>query len=75
MQKTRKMEKKKDYDIIAYLLCAPELWQNNALSLQFWCLSIALTLRVSALDTSKFQRAYITVSKFTRKSKYAVIDL
>ena len=32
--------------ITAYLLCARELWQNNALSLQFWCLFNALTLRV-----------------------------
>ena len=34
----------------AYLLCSRELWQNNALALQFWCLSNVLTLRVRALD-------------------------
>ena len=59
----------------AYLLCAREFRQNNALALQFWCLSNALTLRVRALDASKSQRACIILSKFTRKSKYAVINL
>ena len=59
----------------AYLLCAREFRQNNALALQFWCLSNALTLRVCALDTSKSQRACIILSKFTHKSKYAVINL
>ena len=34
----------------AYLLCARESRQNNALALQFWCLSNALTLRVRALE-------------------------
>ena len=58
----------------AYLLCAREFRQNNALALQFWCLSSALTLRVRALDASKSQRACIILSKFTRKSKYAVIN-
>ena len=57
----------------AYLLCAREFRQNNAL--QFWCLSNALTLRVCALDTSKSQRACIILSKFTRNSKYAFITL
>ena len=52
----------------AYLLCAREFWQNNALVLQFWCLSNALTLRVRALEASKSQRACIILSKFTRKS-------
>ena len=50
----------------AYLLCAREFRQNNALALQFWCLSNALTLRVRALDASKSQRACIILSKFTR---------
>ena len=59
----------------AYLLCAREFRQNNALALQFWCLSNALTLRVCALDASKSQRACIILSKFTRKSKYTVINL
>ena len=59
----------------AHLLCAREFRQNNALALQFWCLSNALTLRVRALDASKSQRACIILSKFTRKSKYAVINL
>ena len=59
----------------AYLLCAQEFRQNNALALQFWCLSNALTLRVRALGASKSQRACIILSKFTRKSKYAVINL
>ena len=59
----------------AYLLCAREFRQNNALALQFWCLSNALTLRVCALDAPKSQHACIILSKFTRKSKYAVIDL
>ena len=59
----------------AYLLCAWEFRQNNALALQFWCLSSALTLRVRAPDASKSQRACIMLSKFTRKSKYAVINL
>ena len=45
------------------------------LALQFRCLSKALTLRVRALDASKSQRACIILSKFTRKSKYAVINL
>ena len=58
----------------AYLLCAREFRQNNALAFQFWCLSNALTLRVCALDASKSQRACIILSKFTRKSKYAVIN-
>ena len=57
----------------AYLLCTREFRQNNALALQFWCLSNALTLRVRALDASKSQRACIILSKFTRRSKYAVI--
>ena len=52
----------------AYLLCAREFRQNNALALQFWCLSNALTLRVRALDASKSQHACIILSKFTRKS-------
>ena len=52
-----------------------ELWQNNALLLQFWCLSDALTLRVHAFDASKSQRACIILSQFTCKSKYAVINL
>ena len=56
----------------AYLLCAREFRQNNALALQFWCLFNALTLRVRALDASKSQRACIILSKFTCKSKYAV---
>ena len=43
----------------AYLLCAREVRQNNALALQFWCLSNALTLRVRALDASKSQRAWL----------------
>ena len=51
----------------AYLLCAREFRQNNALALQFWCLSNALTLQVRALDASKSQRACIILSKFTRK--------
>ena len=59
--------------ITAYLLYARELWQNNALSLQFWCLSNALTLWVCALDASKFQCMCIILSQFSRKSKYAVI--
>ena len=59
----------------AYLLCVREFRQNNALALQFWCLSNALTLRVRALDASKSQRACIILSKFTRKSKYPVINL
>ena len=59
----------------AYLLCAREFRQNNALALQFRCLSNALTLRVRALDASKSQRMCIILSKFTRKSKYAVINL
>ena len=59
----------------AYLPCAWEFRQNNALALQFWCLSNALTLPVRALDASKSQRACIILSKFTRKSKYAVINL
>ena len=59
----------------AYLLCAREFRQNNALALQFWCLSNALTLRVRALDASKSQRTCIILSKFTRKSKYAVINI
>ena len=58
-----------------YLLCAREFRQNNALVLQFWCSSNALTLRVLALDASKSQRACIILSKFTRKSKYAFINL
>ena len=53
--------------ITAYLLCAREFRQNNALALQFWCLSNALTLRVRALDASKSQRACIILSKFTAK--------
>ena len=61
--------------ITAYLVCAREFRQNNALALQFWCLSNALTLRVRALDASKSQRECIILSKFTRKSKYAVINL
>ena len=59
----------------AYLLCAREFRQNNALALQFWCLSNALTLWVRVLDASKYQRACIILSKFTRKRKYAVINL
>ena len=59
----------------AYLLYAREFRQNNALALQFWCLANALTLRFRALDASKFQRECIVLSKFTRKSKYAVINL
>ena len=59
----------------AYLLCAQEFRQNNARALRFWCLSNALTLRVRALDASKSQRACIILSKFTCKSKYAVINL
>ena len=39
--------------LTVYLLCAWELWQNNALSLQFWCLSNALTLPLCAHDASK----------------------
>ena len=35
----------------------------------------AVTLRVRALDASKSQRACIILSKITRKSKYAVINL
>ena len=58
-----------------HLLCAQEFKQNNALALQFWYLSNALTLRVRALDALKSQRACIILSKFTRKSKYAVINL
>ena len=59
----------------AYLLCAWEFTHNNAPSLQFWYLSNALTLRVRALDASKSQHACIILSKFTRKSKYAVTNL
>ena len=59
----------------ANLLCAREFRHNNTLVLQFWCLSNALTLRVRALDASKSQRACIILSKFTRKSKYTVINL
>ena len=59
----------------AYLLCAREFRQNNALPLQFWCLSNALTLRVRALDASRSQHACIILSKFSRKSKYAVMNL
>ena len=59
----------------AYLLCAREFRQNNALALQFWYLSNTLTLRVRALDASKSQHACIILSKFIRKSKYAVINL
>ena len=53
----------------AYLLCSREFRQNNALALQFWCLSNALTLRVHALDASKSQRMCIILLKFTCKSK------
>ena len=56
--------------IIAYLLCARELWQNNALLFQFWYLSNALALPVRALEASKSQRACNILSQFTRKSKY-----
>ena len=59
--------------ITAYLSYARELWQNNALVLQFLCLSNALTLRVCALDASKSQRACIILSQFTHESKYAII--
>ena len=58
-----------------YLLCAREFRQNDALVLQFWCLSNALTLWVRALDASKSQCACIVLSKFTHKSKYEVINL
>ena len=61
--------------ITVYLLCAWELRQNNALLLQFWCLSSALTLWICALDASKSQHVCIILSKFTRQSKYAVINL
>ena len=46
----------------AYLLCAREFRQNNVLTLQFWCLSNALTLRVRALNALKSQRACIILS-------------
>ena len=39
-----------------YLLCAQKFRQNNALALQFWCLSNALTLQICAFDESKSQR-------------------
>ena len=58
-----------------YLLCAWELWQNNALLLQFWCLTNALTPPVCAFDTSKSQLACIILSRFTPKSKDAVSNL
>ena len=52
--------------ITAYLLCARQFSQNNALALRFWCLSSALTrIKISA-------RVHY-LSKYTRKSKYAVI--
>ena len=54
--------------ITAYLLCAQ--LQSNALLLQFWCLSNALNP-----CSKKFQHACIILSQFTRKSKYAVINL
>ena len=44
------------------LLCAREFRENNALALQFWCLSNALTLRVRALDASKSQGTCIILS-------------
>ena len=43
----------------AYLLYARELWQNNALALQCWCLSNALTLRFRPHNVAKSQRACI----------------
>ena len=59
----------------AYLLHAQELWQNNALLLQFWCMSNTLILFVHALDASKSQRTCIILSQFTCKSKYFIINL
>ena len=61
--------------ITAYLVFAQELWHNNALALQFRCLSNALTLQVRALDVSKSQHTCIVLSQFTGKSKYAVTNL
>ena len=60
--------------ITVYLLCAQEFRQNNALALQFWCLSLAFILWVCAFDASKSQHLCIILSQFTCKSKYAVIN-
>ena len=58
-------------------ISARELWQNNALALQFWCLFNALTLQVRALDASKSQRACIIILSqlHLQLSKCAVINL
>ena len=61
--------------INAYLLCARELWQNNALALQFWHLSNALTLWVRVFDTSKSQRMCVISKQFSCKRKNALINL
>ena len=50
-----------------YVLCAWEFRQNNAHSLEFWCLSSALTLWVCAFDASKSQCACIILSKSLAK--------
>ena len=59
----------------AYLLCGQEFRKNIALN----CASISMLVRCThpsgSLDTSKSQRMCIILSKFTRKSKYAVINL
>ena len=52
---------------------ARELWQTNALSLQFWCLSNTLILRVCALEASKSHGACIILSLFTCKNPQLLI--